>query len=264
MNGIRNKVVIVTGGAGGQHSLGAEVVRAFHRARAKVVIADLNGDAATALASELGENALACETDVTSDAQLRALVDTAAEQFGQIDFVINCAATYEEQGLESTREQILNGLNVNTVSGALLTQMALPYLEQNGGAVVNFGSVSGKVVQFGRFMYALSKAANIHMSRLQAAQLAGRGVRVNTVSPGWTWSDPIAGATHGDRAKADSAGAAMHPLGHIGSQQDVANACLFLCSDEAKHITGIDLPVDGGYTTLGPEQQIGSLEWLST
>lgn len=264
MNGIKNKVAIVTGGAGGEHSLGAEVVRAFHRCGAKVVIADVNSEAANMLASSLGDQVLAHATDVTSDSQLRTLIETTVERFGGIDFIINCAATYEEQGLESTREQMLHGLNVNTVSGALLTQMALPYLEQNGGAVVNFGSVSGKVVQFGRFMYALSKAANIHMSRMQAAQLASRGVRVNTVSPGWTWSDPIAGATDGDRTKADNAGAVMHPLGHIGSQLDVANACLFLCSEEAKHITGVDLPVDGGYMTLGPEQQTGSLQWLST
>ncbi len=101
------------------------------------------------------------------------------------------------------------------------------------------------------------------MTRLQAAQLAEHGIRVNCVSPGWTWSDPIAMCVNGDRAKADEAGALMHPQGKIGDQLDVANACLFLCSDAAKHITGIDLPVDGGYMTLGPEQQTGSLDWLS-
>ena len=158
---------------------------------------------------------------------------------------------------------MLRGIDVNTVSAAMLTQLALPHLTISRGAVVNFGSISGKIAQFGRFMYAISKAANLHMTRVQAAQLACHGIRVNSVSPGWTWSDPIGGATEGDREKADRVGATMHPLGKIGDQADVANACLFLCSEEARHVTGVDLPVDGGYMTLGPEQQTGSIEWLT-
>jgi NAD(P)-dependent dehydrogenase (short-subunit alcohol dehydrogenase family) len=264
MQGISGKVVIVTGGAGGPYSVGAEIVRGFHQAGAKVVIADINGDAAASLAVELGEGAIAQTTDITSDAQLQALVDAAVAAFGGIDFIINSAASYDEAGMDSSREQLLKGIDVNTVSAAMLTNLALEQLQARGGAVVNFGSISGKVCQFGRFMYAISKAANLHMTKIQAAQLAGAGVRVNCVSPGWTWSDPIGGATEGNREKADSIGATMHPLGKIGDQADVANACLFLCSDAACHITGVDLPVDGGYMTLGPEQQIGSIEWLTS
>ncbi len=264
MEGIENKVAIITGGAGGPESIGAEIVRAFHRAGARVVIADINEESAAILAAELQPGALAVPTDITDDSQLQRLVDSAVDTFGGIDFIINSAASYEEAGLESTREQLLNGLNVNTVSAAMLTQLALPHLKTSRGAVVHFGSISGKVCQFGRFMYAVSKAANLHMTKLQAAQLAGDGIRVNSVSPGWTWSDPIAGATGGDREKADRIGATMHPLGKIGDQADVANACLFLCSEQARHITGVDLPVDGGYMTLGPEQQTGSIEWLTS
>ena len=264
MEGLENKVAIITGGAGGPESIGAEIVRGFHRAGAKVVIADINQDSAARLADELQHDVVAVPTDITDDSQLQRLVDATVEAFGGIDFIINSAATYEEAGLESTREQLLNGLNVNTVSAAMLTQLALPHLKASRGAVVNFGSISGKVCQFGRFMYAVSKAANIHMTKIQAAQLAGDGIRVNSVSPGWTWSDPIAGATEGNRKKANDIGATMHPLGQIGDQADVANACLFLCSEQARHITGVDLPVDGGYMTLGPEQQTGSIEWLTS
>lgn len=263
MQGIEGKVVIVTGGAGGPQSIGAEIVRTFHRSGADVVIADVNGAAVESLAAELGDGALPCPTDITDDDALQALVDAAVDAFGGIDFVINAACTYEEAGLDSTREQLIRGLDVNTVSGAILVQKALPHLVDRKGAVVNFGSISGKIVQFGRFMYALSKAANLHMTRLQAAQLASHGVRVNSVSPGWTWSDPIAGAVGGDREAADRVGAAMHPLGRIADQADIANACLFLCSAEARFVSGVDLPVDGGYMTLGPEQQTGSIEWLT-
>lgn len=262
MSDFEGKVAIVTGGAGGPESIGAEIVRSFHRAGARVAIADINSEAVEALAADLGDRALACPTDVTDDGQLQALVDRTVDAFGGIDFVINSACTYDEAGLQSTREQLLRGFDVNTVSGAMLVQKATPQLARRRGAVVNFGSISGKIVQFGRFMYALSKAANIHMTRLQAAQLAGQGIRVNSVSPGWTWSDPIAGAVEGDRERADRIGAAMHPAGRIGDQADVAEACLFLCSPQARHISGVDLPVDGGYMTLGPEQQTGSIEWL--
>ena len=264
MQGIENKVVIVTGGAGGPYSIGAEIVRSFHRAGARVVIADINEASAEDLARELQQNAIAVTTDITSDAQLRKLIEVTIEAFGGIDFIINCAATYEEAGLDSSREQLQKGLDINTVSAAMLTQFALPHLQASRGAVVNFGSVSGKICQFGRFVYAISKAACLHMTRVQAAQLATHGIRVNSVSPGWAWSDPIGGATGGDREKADSVGATMHPLGRISDQADVANACLFLCSEEARHITGVDLPVDGGYMTLGPEQQTGSIDWLTS
>lgn len=264
MQGIENKVVIVTGGAGGPYSIGAEIVRGFHRAGARVVIADIDEGNAKRLAEELQTNAIAVTTDITSDAQLRRLIDVTIEAFGGINFIINSAATYEEDGLESSREQLLNGLDVNTVSAAMLTQFALPHLQASRGAVVNFGSISGKICQFGRFMYAISKAANLHMTKLQAAQLATHGIRVNSISPSWVWSDPIGGATGGDRGKADSVGATMHPLGGIIDQVDLANACLFLCSEQARHITGVDLPVDGGYMTLGPEQQTGSIEWLTS
>ena len=175
MQGLVNRVVIITGGAGGIYSLGADIVRAFHEAKAKVVIADLNSDAAAKLAQELGENALAHTTDITSDAQLKSLVDATVERFGQLDFIVNCAATYEEDGLDSTREQLLNGFDVNTVSAAMLTKIALPHLISSRGAVVNFGSISGKITQFGRFMYALSKAA---LTVFTCSPPSGRSIRM--------------------------------------------------------------------------------------
>jgi NAD(P)-dependent dehydrogenase (short-subunit alcohol dehydrogenase family) len=125
---------------------------------------------------------------------------------------------------------------------------------RGGGAVVNFSSIAGKQGQRGRALYPASKAAILQVTRNEAMELAADRIRVNTVSPGWTWSATIARLTKGDRAKADRIAGEYHPLGRVGDAEEVARAVLFLCSDDARHITGIDLPVDGGYAMSGPDQ----------
>ena len=262
MNSIANKVAIITGGAGGPDSLGAEIVRHFHTAGARVVIADINREEGSALSEELGESTLFIPTDITSDEDVVSVVQQAVEHFGQLDFLVNSACTYAENGLNTNREEWLYLLNVNTVSAALMAREAVPELKKTRGAIVNFSSVAGKISQAGMFAYSVSKAANLHLTRKLAAELASDGIRVNTVSPGWTWSDPIAMAAKGSVELADEVGAKMHPLGRVGRGKDVAKAILFLCSDESGFITGVDLPVDGGYTTLGPEQTISPFVWL--
>lgn len=258
----QDKVVLITGGAGGAASLGAQIVRGFHKNGAKVVIADINEEEGAALSDELGDRATFLRTDVTSDKDIQAIVQHTLDHFGKLNALINSACTYAESGLDSNRQEWLDLLNVNTVSAALMAQEAIPALTKSKGAIVNFSSVSGKISQTGMFAYSVSKAANLQLTRKLAAELAPTGVRVNTVSPGWTWSDPISMAVNGSIETADSVGAKMHPLGRIGRGKDVADAIMFLCSDEAGFITGVDLPVDGGYTTLGPEQTISPFEWL--
>jgi hypothetical protein len=104
-------------------------------------------------------------------------------------------------------------------------------------------------------LYAVSKAAILGMTRNQAAHLAQHKIRVNSVSPGWTWSNVIKQLSGDDRTKTDRVAAPLHMLGRAGDAEEVANAVLFLCSDQASFITGTDIAVDGGYTALGPEQQ---------
>ncbi len=253
MTDLTGKVAIVTGGA---TLIGAKVVEALSAAGAKSTVADINAEDGEALAERIGDSVIFTNTDITDDDALDACIDKTIERFGGIDFVINVACTYLDNGIDSTRTEWLEALNTNVVSGAILVRKAMPHMqERGGGAVVNYASISGKVAQPGRMLYAVSKAAILGMTRNQAAHLAPHNIRVNSVSPGWTWSNVIKQLSGDDRAKTDRVAAPLHMLGRAGEAEEVANAVLFLCSDQASFITGTDIAVDGGYTALGPEQQ---------
>lgn len=260
MSDLSNKVAIVTGGAS---LLVSKVAEAIHDAGAKVAIADIDAERGQQVAESLGESALFCETDISSDDQLDNLVDTTADRFGGIDILVNGAATYLDDGLDTTRSDWLQALNVNLVSGVILTQKVVPHMkERGGGAIVNFASISGKRAQPLFFVYSASKAAILGVTRNEALKLAEHNIRVNSVSPGWVWSDPIRDMSGDRREFVDRIGANMHLAGRIGDPEEVAAAVVFLASDEASFITGADLAVDGGYTAIGPEQMGQPLEPL--
>jgi len=256
MKGLKDKVAIITGSA---TSIGASVATAFIDIGAKVVIADIAEDAGAKLADQLGENAAFIRTDVRSDDDLKAAVNLAISEWGQIDFIVNTACTYLDNAMDSTREEFLEALNVNAAGGFMLVQFARPHLKATKGAVVNFGSISAKVAQPGRCLYPMTKGAIHQLTRNEALLLAEDGIRVNTVSPGWTWCAIMDEVSGGDRKKTDSVAAPFHMKGRVGDPKEIAEAVLFLCSDHASFITGTDLPVDGGYTALGPEQQTDAL-----
>ena len=256
MKGLKDKVAIITGSA---TSIGASVATAFIDIGAKVVIADIAEEVGAELASQLGENAVFIRTDVKSDDDLKATVNLAITEWGQIDFIVNTACTYLDNAMDSTREEFLEALNVNAAGGFMLVQFARPHLKATKGAVVNFGSISAKVAQPGRCLYPMTKGAIHQLTRNEALLLAEDGIRVNTVSPGWTWCAIMDEVSGGDRKKTDNVAAPFHMKGRVGDPQEIAEAVLFLCSDHASFITGTDLPVDGGYTALGPEQQTDAL-----
>jgi NAD(P)-dependent dehydrogenase (short-subunit alcohol dehydrogenase family) len=251
MDGLKDKVAIVTGGA---TLMGAEVVRAFHVAGTKVVIADINAKDGEAVAKALGANVLFVQTDLTDDKQIASCVEKTVKAFGGVDFLVNLACVYIDNGLASTREEWLASYNVNVVGGAMMLQAVRPYMvKRGGGVVVNFGSISAKVAQTGRWLYPVTKAAILQLTRNEAMDLAANKIRVNSVSPGWTWCRLMDELTHGDKVKTNKVGGAFHLLGRVGEPREVADAVLFLCSNHASFITGTDLAVDGGYSAMGPE-----------
>ncbi|QBI20394.1 SDR family oxidoreductase [Egibacter rhizosphaerae] len=253
MGDLDGKRAIVTGGA---TLIGATIVAAMVREGATVVLADIDEEAGRREASRLDpERVVFRHVDVTADDQLDQLVDETVTRLGGIDVLVNGAATYLDNALETTREDWLRALDVNLVSGALLTARVAPHMAAaGGGAVVNLASISGKRAQPLFYVYSATKAAILGVTRNEALKLSDRGVRVNSVSPGWIWSNPIQEMTGGDRAMADGVGEHLFLTGRIGDPEEVAEAVVFLASDRASFITGTDLAVDGGYTAIGPEQ----------
>jgi len=259
MTTLQGKVAIVTGAAA---LLGSAIVRAFVQAGARVVAVDIDTARGAALAADVGAGCRFVACDIASDDALDALVAGTLRTEGRIDLLINNAVVYGDAGLDAARADWLGALNVNLVSGAMLVQKTADALAAHGGAIVNMGSVGGKFGAAGRALYPAAKAAILQLTRNQAATLAPRGVRVNSVSPGWTWSDALSHMADGDRARADRVGAPMHPLGRVGDGDDVAQVVLFLCSDAARFVTGADIPVDGGFSMLGPDQGRSARDWF--
>jgi NAD(P)-dependent dehydrogenase (short-subunit alcohol dehydrogenase family) len=245
-----NKVALIVGASGG---IGAASARALHEAGASVALADIDPARASALASSLGERAFFRTVDVRDDNQLTELVAETSTRFGGIDILVNAVADFSDGELNSDREVWLNSYNTNVVSLAHLTDMVADHMRKRGaGSVVNFSSIASNFGQRGRGPYPVTKAAIEQLTRNQAMHYAADNIRVNAISPSWTWdTKPFAALK--DKAKADEFAARYHPLGRFGDADDVAAAVVFLCSDGARHITGVDLPVDGGYTMTGPD-----------
>jgi NAD(P)-dependent dehydrogenase (short-subunit alcohol dehydrogenase family) len=252
------KVAIVTGSTQG---LGADIARGLAAQGARVVVLGRRAAEADAVLAGLGSDGLAIEADITDDAQIERAVRLTLERFGRIDILVNNACIYVDRGLASSRDEWLQTLNVNLVSAALFAQQVAPHLPR-GGVIVNIGSVGGKFGSAGRALYPASKAALLQLTRSLAATLAPKGVRVVTVSPAWTWGPAVEQMAGGSRAQADEVGAHLHPLGRVGNGAEVAAAVAFVCSDAASWITGCDIPVDGGYSMLGPDQGVSPRVWF--
>lgn len=258
MKGIADRVAIVSGGAA---SVGAEIVRALVAAGGRAAAADIDAAAGEQLAKELGPSTLFVRMDLASDADIEAAVAKTLERFGRIDFVINAAADYADPGPVGDRPAWHRSLDVNLIGPVMLVRAAREQLVANRGAVVNIGSISAKVAQHGRWLYPAAKAALHQVTRSLALDFGGTGVRVNTVSPGWMYSSGMEklGLT---RKVVDRVAEPFHLEARAADRQEVAEVAVFLCSEHARFVNGTDVPVDGGYTALGPEAKVAALELL--
>ncbi len=246
---LNDKIAIVTGAAGG---FGEGIARLFIAEGARVFIADLDGDKASKLASELGSQAAAIACDVSKAADVNAAVAACVQRFGTPDIVVNNAGTtHRNQPMLDVDEATFDRVfNVNVKSIFHVTRAVLPLMRANGrGSIINIGSTAGIRPRPGLTWYNASKGAVNLMSKSMAAELGPDNIRVNVICP-------VMGATGlieqfmgvpdtpENRAKI----VAGIPLGRLSTPHDVASAALWLASDGAQFITGIELPVDGGRT----------------
>lgn len=247
MGMLSNKVAIVTGAASG---FGAEISRLYVKEGAKVVVADLNEAGAKAVAGELGGNAIAVKCDVAKRADIENLVAAAVKQFGTVDIVVNNAGyTHKNQPMLDTDEASFDRcFDVNVKAIYLMTQAVVPLLrKKKSGCIINIGSVSGIRPRPGLVWYAASKAAANLVSKAMAAELGPDNIRVNAICPVMSPTGMIEsfmGMANTDENRAKFTGSI--PLGRLATPMDIAKAALYLASDLADFITGIELPVDGG------------------
>ena len=260
MEVLKGKVAIITGGAA---SIGGAISSSLHQAGAKVVIVARSDEKGSKKVTELGSNAIYINADITIDEDLDKVIKETISTFGQIDILVNNACSYGDDGASTNRETWLDTLNVNAVSVAIFGEKIRPHLKKTKGSIINIGSISGNFPHIGRWAYPVSKAAMLHITKSQAVDYAPDGIRVNLLRLGHIWSDPFEGLTKDDRKHADTATAPFNLMGRLADGSEVANVVVFVASDQASYITGAEIPVDGGYSALGPEGHIPLFPALS-
>lgn len=242
---LANKVALVTGAASG---MGAATARRFAREGAKVAIADVLDAEGKAVAAELGEAGFYCHLDVTDDAGWAATVKAVTDRFGGLDILVNNAgisgSSYADVLDVGAWHKVMG---VNATGTFLGMRHAIPVMRaRGGGSIINFSSISGFVGQHRiHLSYNASKGAIRIMTKSAAVQFGRDKIRVNSVHPGLMPPMRTSGATAEPALRAKWL--ERVPLGRTGEVDEVANAVLFLASDEASYITGTELVVDGGY-----------------
>ena len=246
---VKDKVIMITGAGGG---LGSEMARVLAANGAKVFILDLNDAAGEAVADEIKAadgQAWYLHVDVTSEVDWKAAVDTAVEVCGRLDVLVNNAGINIRKPVEEMNiDEWVTMMKVNTGSTFLGCKYAIPVMRtQGGGAIINTSSVCGLVGhKYTPEAYTASKGAVTMLTKAIASRYAKDGIRCNSIHPS-TVDTPFVQVLFQDPArKAERLGEV--PLGRLATAADVANAVLYLASDEASFINGVALPIDGGVT----------------
>jgi len=243
---LSGKTAIVTGAASG---FGAGIARKFVAEGARVMLADINGDGAAALAQELGGAAVAQVVDVADGASMAAMAKAAFAAFGRLDILVNNAGiTHLPGALEDISEADFDRvLAVNAKSVYLAARHIVPHMKANGaGVILNVASTAGVSPRPRLSWYNASKGWMITATKSMAVELAPVGVRVNAINP-VAGETPLLKTFMGeDTPEIRAKFLATIPLGRFSTPEDMGNAACFLCSDEASMITGVAMEVDGG------------------
>ena len=242
------KVALITGGTTG---IGRVTAVAFAERGANVVVAgrrETEGAETVALIEKSGGNGLFVRTDVSVESEIAALVARTQEHFGRLDFAFNNAGVGGEgQGGISATEEIYDRImNINTRGVFFSMKHQIPaMLLSGGGAIVNNASILGLRPSGGSAVYSASKAAVIAFTKSVALEFASKGIRVNAVCAAIIETDMTEKLRGNDETRSDLM--ERHPIGRFGQPEEVAAAVLYLCSPEATFLTGVALPIDGGF-----------------
>ncbi|MGV9803572.1 3-oxoacyl-ACP reductase FabG [Mycobacterium sp. NPDC003449] len=243
MSLLTGQTAVVTGGAQG---LGLAIAKRFIDEGARVMLGDLNLEAAEAAAEQLGgaDVAAAVRCDVTSAAEVQALVDAAVRRFGGLDVMVNNAGITRDATLRKmTEDQFDQVISVHLKGTWNGTKSAAAVMRENKrGAIVNMSSISGKVGLVGQTNYSAAKAGIVGMTKAAAKELAHLGVRVNAIQPGLIRS----AMTEAMPQRIWDEKLAEIPMGRAGEPDEVAKVALFLASDLSSYMTGTVLEVTGG------------------
>lgn len=256
---LANKVALVTGAARG---IGRGIALRFAREGAQVGVLDLDRDACQTVVDEIeqaGGQAIALGANVTNEAQVNTAVQTLRDQFGPITVLVNNAAVMPAGRLHETSPADFDRcVAVNLGGTYLVSRAVIPHMLEVGyGSIIHMASVTGILGLPGIAAYSATKGALIALARAMSTDYAPLCIRVNTVSPG-TIDSPmlhnfVEAQSNPDviRRQFDQ----MHPIGRVGTIEEVANVCLFLASDEAGFVTGANYQVDGGLGVKGEQPQ---------
>ena len=243
---LKDKSAIVTGAGSG---FGKGIAMRFAKEGARVGVVDINAEAAREVASQIGNSAFAMEADVSIDRDVSRMVQEALDRWGQLDILVNNAGTtHRNQPMtEVTEEEYERIFAVNVKSVYLGARHVVPVMKKQGfGVILNVASTAGVRPRPGLVWYNTSKGAMMTATKAMAIELAGEKIRVNAINP-------VAGETGmlhlfmgEDTPEKRAKFISSIPLGRLSLPEDMANAALFLCSDEAEMITGLCMEVDGG------------------
>ena len=243
---LKDKTAIVTGAGSG---FGKGIAMRFAKEGARVGVIDINAEAAREVASQIGNSAFAMEADVSIDGDVSRMVQEGLDRWGQLDILVNNAGTtHRNQPMtEVTEEEYERIFAVNVKSVYLGARHVVPVMKKQGfGVILNVASTAGVRPRPGLVWYNTSKGAMMTATKAMAIELAGEKIRVNAINP-------VAGETGmlhlfmgEDTPEKRAQFISSIPLGRLSLPEDMANAALFLCSDEAEMITGLCMEVDGG------------------
>lgn len=246
---LKNKVAIVTGAASG---FGEGIARRFAAEGARVVVADIDAKGAARVAKDIGAkgSAIAVTVDVSNNSEVKAMIAASVETFAGLDILVNNAGvTHKNAPMLDVDEETFDRIYAVNVKSIYLSALhAVPvFREQKHGIIVNITSTAGVRPRPGLTWYNGSKGAAITLTKSMAAELAPDNIRVNGINPVMGETGLIGKFLPGDDTpEARARVIAGIPLGRLSRPEDIANACLFLASDEASFITGVCIEVDGG------------------